>query len=148
MYTRKFIFLPRCQCVNLKLGEFRLNCRFNQKVYHFKITVWVNSRRGKTVCKYRRANKTQAKITLCIVFTKHNFLKIIYLFLKCKHTQIYTVHPYTNTVTRTHAHFFLYRINPLRNYEYLSTSNLPLNNHIIQSDLETCSTSDKKIISV
>lgn len=44
--------------------------------------------------------------------------------------------------------FFFSRINPLWNYEYLSTSNLPLNNHIIQSDLETCSTSAKKIISV
>lgn len=43
---------------------------------------------------------------------------------------------------------FFSRINPLWNYEYRSTSNLPLNNQIIQSDLETCSTSDKKITSV
>lgn len=52
----------------------------------------------------------------------------------------------SQTVFSKHPIFF--SRSPLWNYEYLSTSNLPLNNHIIQSDLETCSTSDMKIVSV
>lgn len=62
LYTGKYLspfcffcpFRPRCKQANLRLGDF-----YCLKLSLFKLNyIWVNSRQGKTVCKYRNVKIT------------------------------------------------------------------------------------------